>query len=63
MVKLEEILEAINARKNRLLLLAEAALPASQFAAYRKLFLDELGNSGLGKDLEQVFTRCKERRG
>ena len=55
MVKLQDIVELLNPRKNRLLLYAEAALPERQFAAFRKLLLDELGNGGLIKDLERLY--------
>ena len=54
MVRLQDIVELLNPRKNRLLLYAEAALPERQFAAFRKLLLDELGNGGLIKDLERL---------
>jgi hypothetical protein len=49
------IVALINARKNRLLLVAEAALPASQFQAFRRVVLDEFGKSGLEKELERMF--------
>ena len=55
MVTKVEIVQFINARLNRVLTLAEAALQPSQFIAYRKLVLDEFGNSGLGKDLERLL--------
>lgn len=54
MVKLDDVLRLIDARKNRVLLLAEASLPATQFLAWRKLFLDELGQSGLARDLQEL---------
>ena len=54
---LEAILLALNARKNHVLLLAQASLPASQFEAFRKLFLDQFGRSGFQKDLEAVLAR------
>lgn len=40
---------------NRVLLIAQAALSENQFQAFRKLFLDEFGKSGLGKDLERLL--------
>lgn len=49
------LLEDLNQRKKRLLLIAETALPASQFAAFRTLVLDELGKSGFEKALETAF--------
>lgn len=45
----------IKARLNRVLRIAEAALPQSQFKAFRSLVLDEFGNSGLGKELERLW--------
>ena len=59
---LEAILLALNARKNHVLLLAQAALPASQFEAFRKLFLDQFGRSGFQKDLEAVLARQDQER-
>ena len=55
MVTRELIEELIRARLNQVLLVAEASLPESQFKAFRKLTLDQFGNSGLGKDLERIF--------
>lgn len=52
---LEVILGLINMRKNKILLLAESALPESQYKAFRKLFLNELGEKGLEADLLLVF--------
>mgnify|MGYP001611278044 CR=1 FL=1 len=49
------ILKLLNARKKRVLLFAQAALPESQYPAFRQLFLDEFGKSGLEKDLERVI--------
>jgi hypothetical protein len=48
------IMSAINARINKVLLFAEAALPEKQFRPFRRLVLDEFGNSGLGKDLDSL---------
>jgi hypothetical protein len=44
------------------LLFAQAALPASQFEAFRKLFLDQFGRSGFQKDLEAVLARQNQER-
>ncbi len=49
------ILELLNARKNRVLLVAQSSLPESQFKAFRQIFLDEFGKSGLEKDLERII--------
>jgi hypothetical protein len=50
----ERLTEALNARKNKALRIAEAALPESQFRAFRSLFLDEFGRSGLEEDLVRI---------
>lgn len=50
------ILELLNIRKNRVLQIAQASLPESQFKAFRQLFLDEFGKSGFEKDLERILT-------
>ncbi len=55
MVTLQIILELLNARKNRVLLIAQASLPESQFQAFRALFLGEFGKSGLERELARVF--------
>ena len=54
MITFGDLDAALAERKRRLLLVAEIALPASQFAAFRKLLLDELGESGLLADLRQA---------
>jgi hypothetical protein len=51
----EHIDQLINPRINQLLLVAETALPPSQFQAFRKITLNEFGNSGLGKELDRLF--------
>jgi hypothetical protein len=51
---LQAIVALLNQRKNRVLRLAEASLPATQFRAFRGLVLDELGR-GFEKDLERVL--------
>ena len=38
---------------DRILTFAQAALPESQFKAFRKLVLDEFGNRGLASELER----------
>ena len=55
MVTLTDVMETIRPHINRVLLYAESSLPEAQFKAFRKLVLDELGNSGLNKDLERLF--------
>lgn len=55
MVTAQVILELLNTRKNRVLLLAQAALPESQFQAFRTLFLNEFGKSGLERELVRLL--------
>ena len=57
MVIKEEIMDLVKAHVNRVLLFAESSLPESQFRAYRKLILDEFGQSGFGKELERIFSK------
>lgn len=52
---LEAIVQALNARKNRVLLLAEASLPPERFQAFRKLFLGEFGREGLERELATII--------
>ena len=59
MVNLQDVIDAIGPRINRVLLVAEASLPERQFIAFRKLLLDEFGNSGLNQDLRRLFGREK----
>ena len=57
----ETIREVLNVRKRRVLLFAEAALPQAQFQAFRKLVLEELGNTGLEQDLVRVVAEVRQR--
>lgn len=63
MTLLAVLLEAINARKNRALRYAEAALTESQFRAYRGLFLDEFGRNGLESELARIVADYEKLRG
>lgn len=49
------IKELLNARKNKVLTIAQAALPEHQYMAFKKLFLDEMGERGLEKEIKQVL--------
>jgi hypothetical protein len=60
MVTKELLEQLINPHLNQVLLVAEAALSASQFQAFRKFVLNEFGKNGLGKELERVL-RNQER--
>jgi len=65
MVTLAALLELLNGCKNRVLLVAQAALPESQFRAFRQIFLNEFGKSGLERELERLYAedRSKDRHG
>lgn len=55
MVNLVTVLNLVNARKNKVLRIAQAALTQHQFEAFRGLFLDEFGKNGLESELVEVF--------
>jgi len=57
MVKVNDVMNAINARVNRVLLYGESSLSEPQFRAFRKLVLDEFGRSGLQGDLARLFNQ------
>jgi hypothetical protein len=63
MTRLHAILHALNGRKARLLDLAQAALPEGQFAAFRKLVLNELGKQGFEQELERIMAKGSEQEG
>ena len=63
MVDREQINSLISTKLARILLVAEAAIPAGQFQAYRKFVLDEFGNSGIGKELDKIFSTTMDRQG
>lgn len=60
MVIVDVIREVLNVRKGRLLLFAEAAMPPTQFQAFRKLLLNELGEAGLEQDLVRVVGEVRQ---
>lgn len=51
----EQLHSLINKRINKILRVAEAALPPKQFQAFRGITLDEFGKSGLGQDLDRLY--------
>ncbi len=55
MIDLDTLLGLIKPRMKRILEFGELALAPGQFAAFRKLVLDEFGRSGLESELERVF--------
>lgn len=57
MVNLGKVIDLVNTRKNRVLLIAEASFPEGQFKAFRKLFLGEFGDKGLEGELFEMFDK------
>ena len=55
MVTKEQIEQVVRDHLGRVLLVAETALPPSQFEAFRKYCLNEFGNNGLGRDLDRLL--------
>ena len=54
MIDLDTIRQLIKPRMRKVLEFGELALAPAQFAAFRKLVLDEFGRSGLESELERV---------
>ncbi len=63
MIDLDTVLGLIKPRMKRILDFGELALAPAQFAAFRKLVLDEFGRSGLESELERAFRKPQERDG
>ena len=63
MTLLAVLLDAINARKNRALQLAQVGLSEHQFRAFRGLFLNEFGRSGLESELARIVADYEKRNG
>ena len=55
MVNKEDIRILINPRLNRVLTAVELSVPKDKYGTCRKLILNEFGNSGLVRDLEELF--------
>ena len=51
------IKDALNARKNRVLTIAQSSLPEHQFQAFKKFYLDEMGERGFEKELKQLLEK------
>lgn len=62
MILATELLQAIDTRKKRVLLVAQVGLPSTQFDAFRKIFLDEFGNSGLESDVVRIVAFHERKR-
>ena len=60
---LDLLLQAVNARKNEALRLAQAALPQSQFTAFRGMFLTMFGRAGLERELAQIVADYEKLKG
>lgn len=56
MVTVEPIMQAVNHRVKRILDVAELSLPPDKFALFRKLTLNEFGQSGLARELERLLS-------
>lgn len=54
-IALKVLLELINQRKGRILLIAQSSLPESQFQAFRTLLLCEFGEKGLQGELQKLY--------
>lgn len=55
MVRREDVEQAVNGVRTRVLSLAEVALHPGQFRAFRKEVLDAFGCNGLGGELDRIF--------
>ena len=49
--------DLLNMRKNRVLTIAQSSLPEHQFLAFKKLYLDEMGERGFEKELKQLLEK------
>lgn len=56
-----EIERCISKCQGRILTLAQAALPDSQYQAFRTLVLDEFGKRGLASELDKLFADSKHK--
>ncbi len=57
MIDPRDIVGLIKVRVGKTLTVAEAALPPSQFNAFKKLMLDEFGRSGLETELYDLINQ------
>ncbi len=55
MVNREEIRTLINPRLKRVLTILEVSVPKEKYGICRKVVLDEFGNSGLVRELEELL--------
>lgn len=54
------IKDLLNARKSRVLTIAQSSLPEHQFQAFKKLYLDEMGERGFERELKQLLEKQHE---
>lgn len=58
MVSLYQMIsDLLNARKSRVLTIAQSSLSEHQFHAFKKLYLDEMGDKGFNKELKQLLEK------
>lgn len=62
-IAFQSLLKLINVRKNKMLLIAESSMSASQFRAFRKLFLLEFGENGLEGELQNIHIEQRKQDG
>lgn len=55
MVVRDEVMKLVNTSLSEVLDVAQAALPESQFRAFRKLVLNQFGQARFGKGLDRVL--------
>ena len=63
MMLIDQLLDAVNARKNEALCLSQASLPQSQFTAFRGMFLTMFGRAGLERGLAQIVAEHEKVKG
>ena len=51
-----KVVALLNPRKNRILSYAQMAMTEHQFIAFKRMFLDELGERGLESELKPLLT-------
>lgn len=51
------IKDLLNTRKNRVLTIAQSSLPEHQFQAFKKLYLDEMGERGFESELKKLLDK------
>ncbi|MBT3368177.1 MAG: hypothetical protein HN416_13575 [Nitrospina sp.] len=57
MIDPRDIVGLVNLHVSKVLTVAEAALPESQFKAFRKLVLDEFGRNGLETEVYDLINK------